>query len=204
MCIRDRYMGINKMKYLLFALFFLAIYAAEQENLTCWDSCSRKCKAQYGTLTDNCLKECNCTCNKECDDLCLKFNLGSLCRLKCGCFQTAGISVEKEEKKEEKKEGKKEQLLQNVNLANEASFGQMKWGTFLILFFVLATIVSGSHTAYKRYNIVKEYQKDHRVMNDGRATYQRLIQIHPQLTTCLLYTSPSPRDLSTSRMPSSA
>ena len=28
--------------------------------------------------------------------------------------------------------------------------------------------------------------------------------IHPELFTCLLYTSPSPRDLSTSRMPSSA
>ena len=27
---------------------------------------------------------------------------------------------------------------------------------------------------------------------------------HPVTTTCLLYTSPSPRDLSTSRMPSSA
>ena len=27
---------------------------------------------------------------------------------------------------------------------------------------------------------------------------------HPRISTCLLYTSPSPRDLSTSRMPSSA
>eukprot|EP00831_Metopus_contortus_P062566 TRINITY_DN5472_c0_g1_i3.p2 TRINITY_DN5472_c0_g1~~TRINITY_DN5472_c0_g1_i3.p2 ORF type:complete len:144 (-),score=15.52 TRINITY_DN5472_c0_g1_i3:80-511(-) len=31
-----------------------------------------------------------------------------------------------------------------------------------------------------------------------------LIHTHQQLYTCLLYTSPSPRDLSTSRMPSSA
>ena len=30
------------------------------------------------------------------------------------------------------------------------------------------------------------------------------LQILPQLLNCLLYTSPSPRDLSTSRMPSSA
>ena len=31
-----------------------------------------------------------------------------------------------------------------------------------------------------------------------------LIKAHGKCTTCLLYTSPSPRDLSTSRMPSSA
>ena len=36
----------------------------------------------------------------------------------------------------------------------------------------------------------------------GNAT--RFIQYLPQDKTCLLYTSPSPRDLSTSRMPSSA
>ena len=29
-------------------------------------------------------------------------------------------------------------------------------------------------------------------------------RVHRQIYTCLLYTSPSPRDLSTSRMPSSA
>ena len=32
----------------------------------------------------------------------------------------------------------------------------------------------------------------------------KLVQAFPQLRLCLLYTSPSPRDLSTSRMPSSA
>ena len=34
--------------------------------------------------------------------------------------------------------------------------------------------------------------------------YQKLFEDAPQLKPCLLYTSPSPRDLSTSRMPSSA
>ena len=33
---------------------------------------------------------------------------------------------------------------------------------------------------------------------------ERVFQTHSKLITCLLYTSPSPRDLSTSRMPSSA
>ena len=36
------------------------------------------------------------------------------------------------------------------------------------------------------------------------STVIELIQVRPKSTCCLLYTSPSPRDLSTSRMPSSA
>lgn len=67
------------------------------------------------------------------------------------------------------------QPILDVNLSNDRTFGKMKWGSFLILFFILATIASGSYTVYKRYNFVKEFQKDHRVTNDGRATYQRLI-----------------------------
>ena len=46
---------------------------------------------------------------------------------------------------------------------------------------------------------------------DGRIVVLRksdrvnnLLQFHTDLRSCLLYTSPSPRDLSTSRMPSSA
>ena len=42
-----------------------------------------------------------------------------------------------------------------------------------------------------------------RVLN--RLYYQRRIDLmHARILRCLLYTSPSPRDLSTSRMPSSA
>ena len=38
-----------------------------------------------------------------------------------------------------------------------------------------------------------------------RIGYQgRILSFEPVASTCLLYTSPSPRDLSTSRMPSSA
>ena len=37
-----------------------------------------------------------------------------------------------------------------------------------------------------------------------RYFFQRAITWQTELVTCLLYTSPSPRDLSTSRMPSSA
>ena len=41
------------------------------------------------------------------------------------------------------------------------------------------------------------------VMGD-RVNVQDGVVIHATFETCLLYTSPSPRDLSTSRMPSSA
>ena len=40
--------------------------------------------------------------------------------------------------------------------------------------------------------------------SDRTATYRETEVIQSYLRTCLLYTSPSPRDLSTSRMPSSA
>ena len=40
-------------------------------------------------------------------------------------------------------------------------------------------------------------------LNEQNAT-KKIAEIIPQPKPCLLYTSPSPRDLSTSRMPSSA
>ncbi len=41
--------------------------------------------------------------------------------------------------------------------------------------------------------------------SEVKKAYKKLItKYHPDKHTCLLYTSPSPRDLSTSRMPSSA
>ena len=45
------------------------------------------------------------------------------------------------------------------------------------------------------------YEAGDRLVPARAETYSRL---HPRCGTCLLYTSPSPRDLSTSRMPSSA
>ena len=39
---------------------------------------------------------------------------------------------------------------------------------------------------------------------DGKHKYYILIESEKKVYFCLLYTSPSPRDLSTSRMPSSA
>ena len=42
------------------------------------------------------------------------------------------------------------------------------------------------------------------VNEEGETVCSALVNISRQLEVCLLYTSPSPRDLSTSRMPSSA
>ena len=41
-------------------------------------------------------------------------------------------------------------------------------------------------------------------IEDEGDSYDSIEEIWPDYPTCLLYTSPSPRDLSTSRMPSSA
>ena len=43
------------------------------------------------------------------------------------------------------------------------------------------------------------------ILNEGRAKIERsIVMAYVYSRSCLLYTSPSPRDLSTSRMPSSA
>ena len=46
--------------------------------------------------------------------------------------------------------------------------------------------------------------KDHVTNEEVRAKIQQAIGPHEDLLTCLLYTSPSPRDMTISRMPSSA
>ena len=60
-------------------------------------------------------------------------------------------------------------------------FGIIKWG----------------HIMCSRLTAIIDRQKDKFLSNAGRRLYQ-------VFSPCLLYTSPSPRDLSTSRMPSSA
>ena len=60
----------------------------------------------------------------------------------------------------------------------------------------------------KRYASVEDMKKDKKLMNDLRDTFsgktaKKNVGDHRD-KICLLYTSPSPRDLSTSRMPSSA
>ena len=59
----------------------------------------------------------------------------------------------------------------------------------------------------KRMAPVESYVRisDEPIYEIGEITFPHIIMIfHPQVITCLLYTSPSPRDRSLSRMPSSA
>ena len=51
---------------------------------------------------------------------------------------------------------------------------------------------------------IVEAVNDLRARNDYLFTTGGIGPTHDDITVCLLYTSPSPRDLSTSRMPSSA
>ena len=59
-------------------------------------------------------------------------------------------------------------------------------------------------------DLIRLFPKKHydrsQIMNlsDVLPDYDKEITIFGKITDCLLYTSPSPRDLSTSRMPSSA
>jgi len=56
-------------------------------TVTCWDICSLNCQKQNGWLENNCMQSCGCNCEKDCEALCAKFQLGFLCKFKCGCFQ---------------------------------------------------------------------------------------------------------------------
>ena len=54
------------------------------------------------------------------------------------------------------------------------------------------------------YSGVQKTLNTNRLFRDTSAWYHIVLQVDTAQSTCLLYTSPSPRDLSTSRMPSSA
>ena len=74
--------------FLAIAIVLAAVVAATEDGkVTCWDICRWKCKARYGSLTEECVKTCGCTCNTECDNFCGQYGLGWSCRFKCGCYQ---------------------------------------------------------------------------------------------------------------------
>ena len=58
------------------------------------------------------------------------------------------------------------------------------------------------------YRALTFYAQDHNLLNDNKFNVDMLIDKLPTIdidfTNCLLYTSPSPRDATLSRMPSSA
>ena len=65
-----------------------------------------------------------------------------------------------------------------------------------------------SITKDKKVELVKSFGKDNNDSGSPKVQAailtERIKNLTDHLKTCLLYTSPSPRDLSTSRMPSSA
>ncbi len=97
------------MRVLLLAMLTLsAALALDVDSgvgkITCWDLCSARCKAKYGRLTTDCVGSCGCTCDSGCEKLCLDFDLGAECRLKCGCFQNVTFAAETAENSGEEEE----------------------------------------------------------------------------------------------------
>ena len=73
--------------------------------------------------------------------------------------------------------------------------------------FVLSILLlTYSYKDIKLYYYVKIGNKNYYSKNYEKAIeyYEKALKIKEDYNICLLYTSPSPRDLSTSRMPSSA
>ena len=62
---------------------------------------------------------------------------------------------------------------------------------------------ASENMGYIRIELQNDADKES-VFDDVKSAVERLTTLPDEAETCLLYTSPSPRDLSTSRMPSSA
>ena len=70
----------------------------------------------------------------------------------------------------------------------------------IIFLFSIISFVKAEET--ETLEVIKTLQKDLKTLE--RAVYSQSSDIITSSKTCLLYTSPSPRDISGSRMPSSA
>ena len=73
---------------------------------------------------------------------------------------------------------------------------------------VLVLLLNASVSAFQKADAKKSAMKDTKAAPEKKAMTKGVAKTPPvvdeRLQSCLLYTSPSPRDLSTSRMPSSA
>ena len=79
------------------------------------------------------------------------------------------------------------------------------WRMLLFISFLLMTSIYSSHSADQKIFLITKLNKEVNTLNSiSVSTKVDLMNIKMQSKVCLLYTSPSPRDLSTSRMPSSA
>lgn len=75
---------------LLCLILVLALASAARAEEPCWRTCLNNCTAKFGENIDVCMHQCNCTCVRECENVCLDFGLGPECFVKCGCF--SGLS----------------------------------------------------------------------------------------------------------------
>ncbi len=128
---------------------------AAMDAIDCAKECTAKCtEGKNLTVMEiiKCLKDCKCE----------KKAVGQL-------LQSINLFVERILSGETMKKNI------DVDMAQGRSIGKLRWGTFFVIFFIVATIVSGVVAVYKRYNVVKSYQRNHRIMHQGDVIYQRLI-----------------------------
>ena len=93
--------------------------------------------------------------------------------------------------------------LNNPLIWYESSSGQISAANVLM---ALMLFIS-AHLCFRHHRLTKTAEEEHEA-EINHATHEQILRLlrdnNDQVLTCLLYTSPSPRDLSTSRMPSSA
>ena len=91
----------------------------------------------------------------------------------------------------------------NKKIINNNNFNNQIWIVFLVSIFIYLSFGFFSTKPITiDYNRFQKMIKSHDVAKIVVIKNQEIVEI--SLKDCLLYTSPSPRDLSTSRMPSSA
>ena len=102
---------------------------------------------------------------------------------------------------EERRERLTEYLLKRVRLPKKNSDPRLQGMMSFYAFYLLASLPEDE---VKSHFLEEEWKLLNPLLDQTRGQAKQMKAQFKQMGICLLYTSPSPRDLSTSRMPSSA
>lgn len=115
--------------------------------------------------TEECVKECAHNCTKG-QNLTVAEVIDCINDCKCGNLTSANTT----------------QLVQRnllvhcieAAVAQGRTIGKLRWGTFFVISFILAVIVTGVISVYKKYSVIKEYRRGRSFNNAREVIYQRL------------------------------